>query len=57
MHFKLKNEVKWCYFLLSIYAMIILNNLLNTGQRKEREKKTQILVKDNKQKTVHSFLL
>ena len=35
--------------------MIILNNLVNTGQRMEQEKNTQILMKDNKQKTVHSF--
>ena len=35
--------------------MIILNNLVNTGQRMEQEKNTQILMKDSKQKTVHSF--
>ena len=35
--------------------MIILNNLVNTGQRMEQEKNTQILMKDNKQKTVHYF--
>ena len=29
-------------------AMIILNNLVNTGQRMEQEKNTQILMKDNK---------
>ena len=34
--------------------MVILNILVNTGQRMEQEKKhTQILMKDNKQKTVH----
>ena len=35
--------------------MIIQNNLVNTGQRMEQEKNTHILMKDNKQKTVHSF--
>ena len=50
---KLKNGAKWCYFLLSIYAMIILNNLVNIGQRMEQEKNTQILMKDNGEKTVH----
>ena len=35
--------------------MIILNNLVNTGQRMEQEKNTQILMKDSEQKTVHSF--
>ena len=39
-HFKLKNGIKWCQFLLLIYAMIILNNLVNTGQRMEQEKNT-----------------
>ena len=34
--------------------MIILNNLVNTGQRIEPKK--HILMKDNEQKTVHSFL-
>ena len=34
--------------------MIILNNLVNTVQRMEQEKDIQILMKDNKQKTVHS---
>ena len=29
-------------------AMIILNNLVNTGQRMKQEKNTQILMKDNK---------
>ena len=37
--------------------MIILNNLVNTGQRIEQEKDTQILMKDNEQKTVHSFFI
>ena len=41
--------------LLSIYAMIIQNNLVNTGQRMEQEKK-HTLMKDNEQKAVHSFL-
>ena len=36
--------------------MIILNNLVNTGQSMEQEKSTQILMKNNKPKTVHSFL-
>ena len=31
MHFKFKNEIKWCQFLILIYAKIILNNLVNTG--------------------------
>ena len=34
--------MKWCLFLLSIYAMIILNSLVNTGQRMEQEKDTDI---------------
>ena len=38
-----------------MYAVIILNNLVNTGQRMEQEKNIQILMKDNKQKTVHYF--
>ena len=37
--------------------MIILINLVNTDQRIEQEKDTQILMKDNKQKTVHLFFL
>ena len=37
--------------------MIILINLVNTDQRIEQEKGTQILMKDNKQKTVHLFFL
>ena len=37
--------------------MIILNNLVNTGQRMEQEKNTQILMKDNEQKAVHSFFI
>ena len=36
--------------------MIILNNLVNTGQRMEHGKNTQILMKGKEQKTVHSFL-
>ena len=36
--------------------MIILNNLVNTGQKMEQEK-TQIQMKDNKQKIVHSFFI
>ena len=43
--------------ILSIFAMIILKNLVNTGQRMEQEKNTQILMKDNKQKTVRSFFI
>ena len=35
--------------MLSIYAMIFLNNLVNTSQRMEQEKDTQILMKVNKQ--------
>ena len=35
--------------------MIILNNLVNTGQRMEQEKSAQILMEDNEQKIVHSF--
>ena len=31
------------------------NNLVNTSQRMEQEKYTQILMKVNEQKTVHSF--
>ena len=38
------NGMKWCEFLLSIYAMIVLNNLVNTGQMMEQEKDTQILI-------------
>ena len=34
--------------------MIILNDVVNTGQRMEQEK-TQRLMKDNEQKAVHSF--
>ena len=37
--------------------MIILINLVNTDQRIEQEKDTQILMKDNEQKTVHLFFL
>ena len=37
--------------------MIILNDLVNTGQRMEQEKSTQILIKDNEQKTVNSFFI
>ena len=40
MHFKLKNGIKWCYFTLSKYAIIILNNLVNTARRMEEEKNT-----------------
>ena len=36
--------------------MIILNNQVNTAQKMEQVKDTQILIKDNEQKTVHSFL-
>ena len=36
--------------------MIILNNQVNTDQKMEQEKDTQILIKDNEQKTVQSFL-
>ena len=36
--------------------MIILNNLVNTGQW-NKKKKTQILMKDNKQTTLHSFFI
>ena len=36
--------------------MIILNNQVNTAQKMEQEKDTHILIKDNEQKTVHSFL-
>ena len=43
--------------ILSIFAMIILNNLVNTVQRMEQEKNTQILKKDNEQKTVQSFFI
>ena len=53
MHFKLKNAMKWCWFLLLIYAVIILSNIVNTGQRMEQEKKSQILMEDNDEKTVH----
>ena len=35
--------------------MIILNNLVNTGQW--NKKKTQILMKDNEQTTLHSFFI
>ena len=35
--------------------MIILNNRVNTGQW--NKKKTQILMKDNKQTTSHSFFV
>ena len=55
MYFKFKNGIKWCSFLLSIYAMIILNNLVNTGPR--NKKKAQILMKDNKQTTLYSFFI
>ena len=34
----------------------MLNNLVNTGQRMEQKKPTQILMKDNIQKTAHYFL-
>ena len=44
MHFKLKNGIKWCYFTLSKYAIIILNNLVNTVQRMEEEKNTDLNV-------------
>ena len=44
MHFKLKNGIKWCYFTLSKYAIIILNNLVNTAQRIEEEKNTDLNV-------------
>ena len=30
------------YLLISIYAMIVLNNLVNTGQRMEQEKNIDI---------------
>ena len=33
------------------------NNLVNTSQRMEQEKYTQILMKVNEQKTVHSFFI
>ena len=45
--------MKWCLFLLSIHEMIILNNLVNTGQRMEQEKDTDT---DERKKTVHYFL-
>ena len=32
-------------------------SVVNTGQRMEQEKNTQIPMKDNKQKTVHSFFI
>ena len=35
--------------------MIILNNLANISQRMEQEKNTQILMKDNREKIVHSI--
>ena len=35
--------------------MIIVNSLVNIGQRMEQEKNTQMLMKDNGEKTVHSF--
>ena len=35
--------------------MIILNNLVNTGQRMEQEK--NILMKDNQQEIEHSFFI
>ena len=38
-----------------MYALIIWNNLVNIVQRMEQEKVTQILIKDNGKKTVHSF--
>ena len=38
-------------------SLTLLNNLVNTGQRIEQEKDTQILMKDNEQKTVHSFFI
>ena len=44
MHFKLKNGIKWCYFTLSKYAIIILNNLVNTVQRMEEQKNTDLNV-------------
>ena len=44
MHFKLKNGIKWCYFTLPKYAIIILNNLVNTAQRIEEEKNTDLNV-------------
>ena len=44
MHFKLKNGIKWCYFTLSKYAIIILNNLVNTARRMEEEKNTDLNV-------------
>ena len=34
-----------------------LNSLVNAGQRMEQEKKTHVLMKDNAQKTVHSFFI
>ena len=37
--------------------MIVLNNLVSTSQRTEQEKNKQILMKDNRQKTVHSFFI
>ena len=37
--------------------MIVLNNLVNTSQKTEQEKNKQILMKDNRQKTVHSFFI
>ena len=37
--------------------MIVLNNLVNTSQRTEQEKNKQILMKDNRQKTVQSFFI
>ena len=36
--------------------MIILNKVVNIGQRMKQEKNTQILMKDNGEKTVHFFI-
>ena len=52
---KLKLDTFKALILLLICTMIIPNNLVNTVQRMGQEKK-QILMKDNKQMTVNSFL-
>ena len=44
--------MKWCQFLLSFYPIIILNNLVSTGQRMDQKK---TLMKENKQKTTNFF--
>ena len=44
--------MKWFQFLLSFYPIIILNNLVSTGQRMDQKK---TLMKENKQKTTNFF--